>query len=237
MHRRRTVVTRSRSLWGSILCFSLLGVFETELRFLVKKRHHCYNNIFGKVPCEKDIYIMSILYIYIHKMSETRFTALILVQSRPIYTKIVFFRKLTLQESQRIPFIHISDLVMMIKWSTNILKIIKRKMRKLKIHRPMYCVKGNGENGLNLRRTLDRIYLTSILYDKCFQIGLHNDDNECILQTTKGQSVQNVANYLHTSCAARVTLETNPQPSRDKHNHGKIWQQLERLILPIWLSK
>ena len=39
--------------------------------------------------------------------------------------------------------------------------------------------KDNWENCLNLRHTLGIIYLTSILVIQCFQISLHNDDNEC----------------------------------------------------------
>ena len=31
---------------------------------------------------------------------------------------------------------------------------------------------------LNLTHTIDKIYLTGILYVQCLEISLHNDDNE-----------------------------------------------------------
>ena len=53
----------------------------------------------------------------------------------------------------------------------------QREMGKLKTHRPIYCMKDDWENGLNLKHTLDRIYLTGILIVEYFQKSLHNDDN------------------------------------------------------------
>ena len=60
--------------------------------------------------------------------------------------------------------VHISDLMMMIRQSIYILSIITRGMGKLKTHSPTYCMIDNWENMLNLTHTLDKIYLTDILY-------------------------------------------------------------------------
>ena len=42
--------------------------------------------------------------------------------------------------------IHISDLIMIIKWSTYILQITKREIGKLETHSPIYHMKDNWEN-------------------------------------------------------------------------------------------
>ena len=65
--------------------------------------------------------------------------------------------------------IHTSDLIVII--STHILTIITREMGKLKTHSliHVYSIEGNWENWLNLRHTLNRIYLTSILYIQCLE--------------------------------------------------------------------
>ena len=39
----------------------------------------------------------------------------------------------------------------------------KKGMSELKTHNPIYCMKDRWENGLNLRHTLDIIYMTIIL--------------------------------------------------------------------------
>ena len=44
-----------------------------------------------------------------------------------------------------------------------------------------YCnMNYDGMNWLNLRHTLDRMYLTSIVDDQYIQICLHNDDKEVV---------------------------------------------------------
>ena len=53
-------------------------------------------------------------------------------------------------------------------------------MDKLNTHNPIYCMKDNGEKWLNLRGTLDRIYMESIFNIQYFQICLHNDTNEVV---------------------------------------------------------
>ena len=63
--------------------------------------------------------------------------------------------------------IHTSHLIMMIRWSTHILKIITRGMGKLKKDSPIYCIKWG--KWINLRHTLDRIYLRCMLYIQCPQ--------------------------------------------------------------------
>ena len=59
---------------------------------------------------------------------------------------------------------HTYDLIIIIRQSTHSLTIIRREMGKLNTHSPIYCIKNNCEKWLNLRHTLDRMYLTS---DKC----------------------------------------------------------------------
>ena len=51
------------------------------------------------------------------------------------------------------------------------------ELGKLKTHSPIYWMKDNCDNSLNLRHTLGSIYLTSILLVQCLQMSLHNDDN------------------------------------------------------------
>ena len=52
---------------------------------------------------------------------------------------------------------HISDLIMIIRRSTNILKIIKREAVSW-IAQPIYCAKVTDRIFINLRHTLDRVY-------------------------------------------------------------------------------
>ena len=73
--------------------------------------------------------------------------------------------------------INISDLMMTIKWSSDMLTIIKKETAKLKTHYLKYCIKGTLENKCNLWHTFDRIYMTTLIYAQCFQINLHYDDS------------------------------------------------------------
>ena len=66
--------------------------------------------------------------------------------------------------------VHTSNLMMMIIQSMHILSIITKEMGKLKTHSPTYCIMDNWENMLNLTHTLDKLYLTGILYVQCLQI-------------------------------------------------------------------
>ena len=75
---------------------------------------------------------------------------------------------------------HTSDLMMIIRLSTHILTIIIREMDKLNTHSSIYYMKENGENWLNIRHTLNRMYLTSISEIQYLQVHLHNDDNEIV---------------------------------------------------------
>ena len=50
-------------------------------------------------------------------------------------------------------------------------------MGKLKIHSPIYCKSDYWDNWQNLRHTLNRIYLLSMLYVQRLHISLYNDDN------------------------------------------------------------
>ena len=62
------------------------------------------------------------------------------------------------------------------KYSQNDHKIIGM----LKAHSPIYCMKHSREI------QLDRIYMTNMLSIQCFQISLHNDDNECTGKRIRG---------------------------------------------------
>ena len=53
---------------------------------------------------------------------------------------------------------------MMIRQSICILSIITKGMGKLKTHSPTYCIMDNWENMLKLTHTLDKLYMTGILY-------------------------------------------------------------------------
>ena len=74
--------------------------------------------------------------------------------------------------------VHISDSMMIIRQSIYILSIITREMGQLKTHSPTCFVMNNWENMPYLTHTLDKLYLTGILWVQCLQISLHNDDNE-----------------------------------------------------------
>ena len=101
--------------------------------------------------------------------------------------------------------VHTSDLMMIIRQSIYILSIITREMGKLKTYSITYCIMDNGDNMLNLTHTLDKIYLTGILWVQCLQISLHNDDNEMVYCTNKRvrSASQNVSEYLHWSKTAQ----------------------------------
>ena len=60
-------------------------------------------------------------------------------------------------DSKQWLMIHISDLIMIIRWSTNIFTIIKKEMGKLKTHSHIYCIKDNWENWLHLKYIFNRI--------------------------------------------------------------------------------
>ena len=53
-------------------------------------------------------------------------------------------------------------------------------MGKPNTQSPILFMKDNLENRLNLRDTLDRMYLTNMLGIQYLQIRLHNDDNEAV---------------------------------------------------------
>ena len=80
--------------------------------------------------------------------------------------------------------------------TTRILTIIIRKMGKLNTHSPIYCMKDNWQNWLNLRHARYRMYLTSML-DQYLQI-VHNERVRCENKWTRS-SGQNVFHYLPTS--------------------------------------
>ena len=66
---------------------------------------------------------------------------------------------------------HNYDLMMIVRWNTNILTIMKKETWKLQGHTPIYCTNYDFENKLNLRHTLDRIHITGILSNvQCLQM-------------------------------------------------------------------
>ena len=77
--------------------------------------------------------------------------------------------------------VHTSDSMMMIiRQSIYMLSIITREMGQLKTHSPTCFVMDNWENVPYLTDTLDKLYLTGILWVQCLKISLHNDDNEMV---------------------------------------------------------
>ena len=54
---------------------------------------------------------------------------------------------------------------MTIRQSLYILSIITKEMDKLKTHSSTYCIMDNWNNMLNLTYTLDKLYLTGVLYN------------------------------------------------------------------------
>ena len=112
-------------------------------------------------------------------------------------------------------------------------------MSKLNTHSPIYCMKYNWENLLNLRHTRDRMYLTSILELQYFKIRLHNDHSEVVQYENKQiePSDYNVLHYLRTSLDCTVIKETKPSfpdmkpTAYDGKNHlkhtrtEKIWKK------------
>ena len=93
--------------------------------------------------------------------------------------------------------VYISDLMMMIRRSTKILKITKREVGKLNTHSTIYCIKIIERIDLIFRYAVDRICLTSNLLIKCFHTSGHDDDNECANKRIQPSS-ENVPNYLYT---------------------------------------
>ena len=97
--------------------------------------------------------------------------------------------------------VHTSDLMIITRQSIYILSTITREMGQLKTHSPTCFVMDNWENVSYLTHTLDKLYLTGILWVQCLQKSLHSDDNEMVLCTNKRirSSSQNVSDYLHSS--------------------------------------
>ena len=58
-----------------------------------------------------------------------------------------------------------------------------RELNKLKTHS---LIKTNSKNWLNGSYTIDRIYLTNILYVQRLKISLHHDDNDMKEYANKG---------------------------------------------------
>ena len=140
--------------------------------------------------------------------------------------------------------VHASDLIMIIRQSIYIISIIIKEMGKLKTHSPTYCIMDNWENMLNLTRTLDKLYLT-IKFQTRFAQWWPWDGVMCKQTNTicKPKRIRLFA--LIINCT--ILMKTNSRFSRNvytisdriwcytqAHNHGKIWKQSERWILPIW---
>ena len=68
--------------------------------------------------------------------------------------------------------VHTSDSMMIIRQSIYILSIITREMGQLKTYSPTCFVMDNWENMPYLTHTLDKLYLTGILWVQCLQIRL-----------------------------------------------------------------
>ena len=96
------------------------------------------------------------------------------------------------------PMFHIFDLIMKIKWNTDVLMIIETEISMLKAHSLIYCI-NDWENGVI---TLDRIYLTSIYKFNNFQMSFHNDD-DVMWKQTNTTSI--------TKCHGTTTWDTQPR--------------------------
>ena len=92
------------------------------------------------------------------------------------------YRGLTLNTERLM--IHTSDLMVTTRSSTYILITITREKGKVKTHSPIYCMKDDWKNKLNRRHTLDRIYMTGVLYVQCLHTCLQQWDDVICKQTT-----------------------------------------------------
>ena len=73
--------------------------------------------------------------------------------------------------------INIANVITILRWSTNILPIIRYEMGQLILYRPVCCINHNGENteyGEDIH-AIERIYVQSILRIQCFLQTFHDD--------------------------------------------------------------
>ena len=77
---------------------------------------------------------------------------------------------------------HSSDLMMIIRYTYKYTYSLNhhKRMGKPNTHSPIYCMKYYWKNWFNVRQSLDRMYLTSILDVQYLQTHRHNDANEVV---------------------------------------------------------
>ena len=112
--------------------------------------------------------------------------------------------------------VHTSDLMMIIRQSIYILSIITGEMGQPKTHSPAYFVMDNWENMPYLTHTLDKLYLTGILWVQCLQISLHNDDNEMVQCTNK---------RIRSSSQTYLTICTHHKLHNDNENKFPVFPE------------
>ena len=122
--------------------------------------------------------------------------------------------------------IHISDLIMAIRLNANTFPSGKRDMDKLITHSSIYT-----------RHTLDRIYLKyiyviNVLKQVCIMITMRYsnimDPIICTHRRLHGSNGNKITSFLGSIWN---NLHNAVVRSSQAHNHGKIWQKYERLMI------
>ena len=106
--------------------------------------------------------------------------------------------------------------------------------------RLIYCINDDWDKWLNVRHTLDRIFMTGILYIQCYWRSLINDDNVINNEQTNEyfQAIMHPFKCIHHRLHSRIgiqnpvfwdlykyngTTTSSTQPRKTYHNNGKGW--------------
>ena len=108
---------------------------------------------------------------------------------------------------------------------THILTIIIIEMDNLNTHSLIYWLKDNWENWLNLRHTLDTVYLTCSLEVQYLQICLHND-----------HIIRQYNDIRNKTQLSQDVCETGTQPWINKTTMGKI-DTSDAMMIIRWVIK
>ena len=106
-------------------------------------------------------------------------------------------------------------------------------MSKLKARSLIYCIKGNWENGLDFRRLLDRIYMTSILYVQYFQISLYDNDDKVTYCTVVMKTNTQFSRASHPAAYKITTGDTQPQKDMTT---VKIVDTFDLMMIVRWVT-
>ena len=141
--------------------------------------------------------------------------------------------------------VHTSDLMMIIRQSLYILSISTTEMGKLKTYSPTYCIMNNGENMLLFTHTLDKIYLTDILYVQChlrpplFLIYINDLSNVCdhimafLFADDMHLFLCLIAQFMHKVYTADVVPEFQNMFIRSSDIHSRQTRQFNHLNIPL----